>query len=204
MNIGKKIRFLRQQRGISPEKLGMLCDLSGQYIRKLELGTRDTITLTTAQKLADGLGVKPSAFLDEDDLITRRAPKQALSDLEVSIKAYVPVYAEVSAGPGEPIDYVALTRSKSAPETVRAYRVKGLCLEPEIHDGDTVIVDTALQPQHNDLVVCVIDGQASVKRFKEANGGKYLENNNGHYRPEDVSTHGIVVEINRKIRRVAP
>jgi SOS-response transcriptional repressor LexA len=79
--------------------------------------------------------------------------------------------------------------------------VKGLCLEPEIRDGDTVIVDTDLQPLSGDLIVGIIDGQASIKRYVEKNGDKWLENNNGTYKPEDVHIHGVVVDFNRKVRR---
>lgn len=68
MKIGEKIRLLRKQKGISPERLGLLSDVSGQYIRKLEMGTRKSITLTTAQKLAKGLGVPVAALLDEEEL----------------------------------------------------------------------------------------------------------------------------------------
>ena len=141
-----------------------------------------------------------------------RHPRAALSDLEVSIGAYVPVYGEVSAGAGiEPIDYVAGTRARKAPESYRAFRVKGLCLEPEIMDGDTLIVDTALQPQNGDLVVVLIEGQASVKKYRVAPATRvsekgrpnaWLENQNGKYRPEDVRQIGVVIEFNRKRRGI--
>jgi transcriptional regulator with XRE-family HTH domain len=213
MNIGEKIRILRKQRGISPEKLGQMIDLSGQYIRKLESGARKSVTLTTARKLADGLGVEVSDLIDKPGLpsLPVRSPEIALEDIELSIKAYIPVYGEVSAGTGvEPIDYVASTRQQPAPDSYRAYRVKGLCLTPEIWDGDTIIVDTALQPQNNDLVVVIIDGEASVKKYREKQSDrisekgapeKWLENNDDKIRPEDVHLVGVVVEYNRKRRR---
>jgi SOS-response transcriptional repressor LexA len=205
MNFGEILRELRKRKGVSPEKLAFLCkgEISGGYIRKLESNPDIVPTLTTASILARGLGVKPSDLIDQEDLPPAPTPdpEAALSDLEVSIKAYIPVYAEVSAGPGmEPIDYVASTRAKPAPETYRAFRVKGLCLEPEIKDGDTLIVDTALSPRNGDLVVCIIDGQASVKKYHDTNKGKWLENHNGKYQPEDVHMVGVVVEFNRRRR----
>lgn len=212
MKIGEKIRLLRQQKGISPERLGLLSDVSGQYIRKLEMNTRKSITLETARKLAKGLDVPVAALLDEEELKQppTRPPQDALFDLEVSINAYIPVYGEVSAGEGiEPIDWVACTRAKVAPESYRAFRVKGLCLEPEIKDGDTLIVDTALAPQNNDLVVVLIDGQASVKKYHVALANrisekyvpeKWLENDTGRYKPEDIKLIGVVIEFNRKQR----
>ena len=78
--------------------------------------------------------------------------------------------------------------------------MKGLCLEPELHEGDTLIVDTALSPQDGDLVIVIVDGLASVKRFKDTGTDKWLENNHGRYKPEDVYQVGVVTEYNRKRR----
>lgn len=202
MKIGEKVKLLRQQKGLSPEKLAMTVGIAGSYIRRIEKENRSP-TLETARKLAKGLGVSVAALVDESDLPPQpvASPETALSDLEVSIKAYVPVYGEVSAGEGvEPIDYVATTRARPAPDSLKAFRVKGLCLDPEIHEGDTVIVDNALSPQNDDLVIVIIDGQASIKRYRDDGRKKWLENNNGHYQPEDVHQVGVVVEFNRKRR----
>lgn len=199
--IGQRLRELRENKGLSQRKLAMLCGLDRGYISQLEAGRTRSITLRTAEILAGGLNILPNAFFDSN-VIINRSPISALSDLEVSIKAYIPVYAEVCAGEGiEPIDYVACTRARPAPETMRAYRVKGLCLSPEIEEGDTVIVDTSLSPQNNDLIVCIINGEASIKRFKEdGQDNKWLEDNNGKYQPENVYLHGIIIEFNRRIR----
>ncbi len=200
MNVGAKIRELRLQRGLSPEKLAMLVGISGIYIRRLERGERRTITLATAEKLAKGLKVKPEVFF-EDEEIRNPNPEQALSDIEVSIRAYIPVYAEVSAGEGiEPIDYVAVTRSRPAPDSLRAYRVKGLCLAPEIAEGDTVLVDTALPQDIGRLLVCFIDGVVSIKRLcADEKGERYLQNNFGKYRPEECKVLGVVVGVYKSL-----
>jgi transcriptional regulator with XRE-family HTH domain len=197
MHIGEKIRILREKRGLSPERLAQLSGVSPQYIRKLEDGEGKSITLTIAQKLAKGLGVSPQVFFDGQNVVKPKQPDELLADLEVSIKAYIPVYEEVCAGEGViPIDWVAVTRSRPAPESLRAYRVRGLCLEPEIPDGSTIIVDTERVPEHGDLVVVIIDGQASIKRYKT----HYLENNYGRFRPDEVHVHGVVVEVSKKLK----
>jgi SOS-response transcriptional repressor LexA len=202
-SFGALLKRLLQEKGMSQRRLALLSGVDREYINQMVNGKVQSTTLATARKLASGLGVSPSLFFGDV-----QSPETALSDLEVSIKAYIPVFGEVSAGEGiEPIDYVASTRQRAAPATLRAYRVKGLCLEPEIRDGDTVIVDTALTPQSGDLVVVIVEGKASVKRYKETAAVsegkaeyKYLENNGGHYRPEDVHLVGVVTEVNRKMR----
>jgi SOS-response transcriptional repressor LexA len=218
--IHELITRLRTEKRLSKYKLAQLSGLRETYIGQLEAGKIKHPRQDTLTALAKGLGMDPSVFFGKE--IEPRHPKDALSDLQVSIGAYVPVLGEVSAGPGmEPIDYVATTRTKAAPENIKALRVKGLCLEPEIIDGDTLIVDKNIEPHNNDLVVVFMDGQASVKRYKvrpaamvsENKNKKYdgktvekntpdawLENGNGKYRPEDVRQVGVVVEFIRKRR----
>jgi SOS-response transcriptional repressor LexA len=192
--IGQRLRRLRLAAGLSIRAFAKHSGVDREHIYQIEGGKVKSITLKTAQRLAKGLGRSPSVFFDEPPETTATLKKSIADLAELSINAYIPVYAEVSAGDGiEPIDWVACTRVKAAPESLRAYRVKGFCLTPDILEGDTLIVDTAQQPSSGKLVVVIIDGQASVKRFS----GDYLEDNNGKYRPDNVHTHGVVVGIYR-------
>lgn len=200
--IGQRLRRLRLEAGLSIRGLAKHSGVDREHIYQIEGGKVKSITLRTAQRLAKGLGQPPSVFFGEPPETTATLKKSIADLAELSINAYMPVYAEVSAGEGiEPIDYIACTRKEAAPETLRAYRVKGLCLENEIRDGDTLIVDTAQSPLNGNLVVVFIDGQASVKRYREDDQGrKWLENNTGQYRPEDCLLHGVVLELERRLK----
>ncbi|MCE4226764.1 translesion error-prone DNA polymerase V autoproteolytic subunit [Methylobacterium sp. C25] len=35
-----------------------------------------------------------------------------------------------------------------------------------IHDGDIVVVDRSVEPKHDDVVLAIIDGTASLKRYR--------------------------------------
>ncbi len=195
-DIGTRLKRLRLEVGLSKRELARRAGVDRVYITQIEGRKVKSITLRMARALAKGLGRPPEVFFGSSP-----SPSRALSDLEQSIKAYIPVYSKVSAGSGTVVDYVACTRAKAAPETLRAYRVKGLCLSSEISEGDTLVVDTALSPIDGDLVVVLIDDQASVKRYKEdAEGKKWLENNSGVYQLEDVVLHGVVVGFYRSRR----
>ena len=202
----EKLKHLRETQKLTKYRLSKLSGIPVAYLSQLEGGKITNPRADTLNALAKGLNLEPSVFFEGAPCTLpgspHRKPEDALADLAVTIQCFIPVYAEVSAGEGiEPIDYVACTRIKAAPESQRAYRVKGLCLEDKIHDGDTVIVDTALSPQNNDLVVVIIDDQASIKRYKEDDKGKkWLENNTGRFQPQDVYLHGVVVEVNHKLR----
>ena len=216
--IAARLRKARQDMGISQESLGKLYGCTGAAISQMERCVR-SIGLEALDKLAPILNKSLDWFLEDQVQETTRHPEAALYDLQQSIKAYIPVYAQVSAGMKiDPIDYVASTRKEVPPDSYLAYRVKGLCLEPDIKDGDTVIVDIALTPQDKDLVICIINTEPSVKIFHRDKVGKtWLENKIGSralhikesagkyiYRDEkseeDIIIHGVVVEYSRKLR----
>jgi transcriptional regulator with XRE-family HTH domain len=56
--ISKNIRKLREQKGISQDKLSKLADISLNTIAKLELDDSQNPTIETLQKIAKALEVK--------------------------------------------------------------------------------------------------------------------------------------------------
>ena len=195
-SLASRLKRIRKSKGLTKYRLAKLSGVSDTYIYRIELEQIPNPRRDTLQKLAHGLGISLS------ELIGEAAPIDTWQLVEQSLKAYIPVYAEVRAGTGmEPVDYVACTRAKAAPENLRAYRVRGLCLAPEINDGDTIIVDTALAPCNGDLIIVFMDGKAAVKRYKEdSHGNKWIEDNHGRYEPEEAIIHGVVIEYMRKLR----
>lgn len=196
-SLAAQLKAFRAMKGLTKYRLAKITGVSETYIYRIERGLIENPRRDTLQKLALGLGIPVARLIGES------SPVDTWQLVEQSLKAYIPVYAEVGAGIEGvgPIDYVAVTRSRAAPETLRAYRISGLCLEPEIRPGDTVIVDTALSPASGDLVVVIVEGRASIKRYKEdGNGGRWLEDNEGQYQPDGARIHGVVLEYVRKLR----
>ena len=56
------MRALREEQGLSQERLGQMAGLDRTFISQIELGRRN-VTLGTIHKLARALGVKPSDLL---------------------------------------------------------------------------------------------------------------------------------------------
>lgn len=54
--IGKVIRNIREQKGLSQERLAELCDVHEKYVSRLERGLHD-VTLKFLYKIANGLEV---------------------------------------------------------------------------------------------------------------------------------------------------
>lgn len=63
VQLGKRIRALRQQRGISQEALPDLADIHRNYISQIESGKRN-LSFFNVVKLARALKVSPSKLVD--------------------------------------------------------------------------------------------------------------------------------------------
>lgn len=109
----------------------------------------------------------------------------------------LPVLDEVSAGSGiEPVDITAMPGIGIAPENTMSFRVRGLCLEPKIPNGTTLVIHKTRQPVNDNLVVVILNGKSSVKRYKDDGAGNiHFENNYGNYLPKQVQMIGVVIGI---------
>lgn len=73
-----------------------------------------------------------------------------------------------------------------------------------IEEGDILIVDTATEPQHKNIVIASINGEQTVKRLWIEGKNIKLVPGNSHYEPIDVTRHmkfniqGVVVWVIRK------
>lgn len=57
-----------------------------------------------------------------------------------------------------------------------------------IGNGDLIIVDKSVEPRENSIVVCVIDGEFTVKRFKKIKGEYFLCPENEKYKPIKINS----------------
>ena len=74
----------------------------------------------------------------------------------------------------------------------------------DIHSGDVLIVDRSLQPEHNNIVLAVIDGEFTVKRLAVNNGSLYLSPENDNFTPIKITKEmdflvwGVITHIIHK------
>jgi DNA polymerase V len=74
-----------------------------------------------------------------------------------------------------------------------------------LDDGDLLVVDKSLDPQHNKIAVCFIDGEFTVKRINVTKDGVYLKPENPAYDPikvteeSDFQIWGIVTHVIKKL-----
>ena len=74
-------------------------------------------------------------------------------------------------------------------------------LNAGIHSGDILIVDRALEPSDNKVVIAVLGGELTVKRIRKTNGKIYLAPENPDFSPievtpeMDVEVWGVVTHV---------
>lgn len=70
-----------------------------------------------------------------------------------------------------------------------------------IHSGDVLIVDRALTPTDNKIVIVCLDGEMFVKRIRKISEEIYLLPENEKYRPikimpnQDFEIWGVVIHV---------
>lgn len=64
--LGKNVRRLRDQRGVSQETFADLASINRTYVSDIERGARNP-TVRVLEKIAKTLGVTPGSLLDEDE-----------------------------------------------------------------------------------------------------------------------------------------
>ena len=86
-------------------------------------------------------------------------------------------------------------------------RVKGESMrDAGIHAGDVLIVDKSLTPTDRKIVVAMIDGNFTVKRFRKRGGQLFLEAENPEFPPievtegQELSIFGVVSYIIHQAR----
>lgn len=81
------------------------------------------------------------------------------------------------------------------PQATYLLRVAGASMrEAGIDDGDTLVVDKAIKPQHGHVVVAVVDGEFTVKYLHQRAGRVKLKAANPTF-PDIVPRDGQTVEV---------
>jgi DNA polymerase V len=80
-------------------------------------------------------------------------------------------------------------------ETATFYaRVSGDSMQGAgLDDGDLLVIDRSLEPQHNKIAVCFIDGEFTVKRLKVEKDAVYLMPENKKYKPLKITEENQLI-----------
>ncbi len=74
-----------------------------------------------------------------------------------------------------------------------------------LDDSDLLVIDRSLEPQHNKIAVCFLDGEFTVKRLKVKRDSIWLQPENPEYEPikitkeNDFVIWGVVTNVIKKV-----
>lgn len=93
------------------------------------------------------------------------------------------------------------------PSSTFCARVRGNSMKNAgMHDGDIMIVDKSLEPKSDDIAVCWIDGEFTVKRILKEKDVIWLLPENEDYKPirvtaeNELTIWGIVIAVIKKFK----
>ena len=77
---------------------------------------------------------------------------------------------------------------KHPASTFYVYAKGDSMLKAGIHDGDLLVVDKSLSPIKKNIVIAIINGEFTVKRIISLNDKIYLNPDNEHYSPIEITS----------------
>ncbi|MDC0864682.1 translesion error-prone DNA polymerase V autoproteolytic subunit [Rickettsiaceae bacterium] len=145
-----------------------------------------------------------------------RVPEHLVDDvIDYSLhNAYkIPLFSSrVSAGyPSQAEDHVDDMLNLNSlviknPETTFCVKVSGLSMiNAGIYEGDTLIVDSSIEPADGKIIIAAIDGMLTVKRLGHIEGDPYLLPENPEFEPiaicnnSEVHIWGVVTNVLRNL-----
>lgn len=181
IEIGKRIRAKREERGLTQEELGKAVDLNKSTIQRYESGKIEKIKLPVIQAIAQKLQVDPNWIILKTD-----SPKPASDDSifdrfdnvkPIKLKRF-PMLGEIACG--EPIwadedreSYVMADMDIGADFCLTA---KGdSMINARINDGDIVFIKEMPIVENGEIAAVIIDNEATLKRFYYDRKNNFLQ-----------------------------
>ena len=196
-----RIKELRKQRGISQTELGEILGVTRSTICQYEQGKRQPDN-TTLVKLADFFGVSVDYLLGRSEM--KKAPS-IQGEVEIGDRYAIPLLGRVVAGiPLESQEnlegYILINREPK--DEYFALRVNGeSMINAGIHHNSILIVHKQPYAENGNVVVALLNGEQTVKRFKLYGENIFLMPENPAFEPipvlkgSDFFILGKVVEV---------
>ncbi len=214
---GDRLERIRLDKDLTPEHAAELTGgvVSARRLRNLEEreGVWQRVKEEEATALARAYGMSVMSFLNtvngtpypaKPNIYTDEATLQASS---ISGRRRIPVIDLLSAGPGGDggniVGYIDLEDEFQGPHS--AYLITGDSMEPEIRDGETVIVRCQdYAPPKNNIVCWTPDDGMLCKYLDRVEDGFYvLTSLNPLYKPiwtREIHIYGIVVQSRKPFK----
>lgn len=193
LDLYTNIRKLRIEKGLSQNELARRTGYTDRSsIAKIEKGEVD-LTQSKIKAFAAALNVTPIQLMGWADSNAVQSEKSTAFPIK-----QIPVYYSVSAGAGcfadqNNIDcYIDIPESMAKDGEYFGLRVRGDSMEPDIKDGDIVIVKKTEEAEDGKTVIAIVNGDDGFcKRLATYAEGLGLVSNNPSYKPMYFSAEEV-------------
>ncbi len=189
--VRQAIRELLWRRGLNMREASLAIGRNVSYMHGfLKRGTPKVLSRRDAEKLAEVLDCETKAlhYAERPPPRKRAGMRQRSSAPQgegpVPLTAIPEVEVEASAGPGALAEEFVAERARwflpegmilyegsASPAAMRVLRVRGVSMEPELAEGDRLLVDTSRRrPETGEMFVLWDGNGLVVKRVELANG----------------------------------
>lgn len=184
--IGHRIKVRREQLQMTQEELAKKIGYKSKTtITKIENGTNDIVQSKVCD-FAKALNTTPAYLMGWEDL-EQSTPK---SNGYPTVR--IPVLGDVAAGvpilaQQDIIGYEDIPADMAKTGEYFGLKIKGDSMEPKIHDNDIVIVKSMSDAENNDIVIAMINNEATCKRLHKYSNSVVLTAINSDYKPIEVT-----------------
>lgn len=212
MTLPEKLKELRLQRGWTQLEVAKRSGLDRGYVSYLEQPkSKDTHPSAEALlSLARAFNIKPEELYEAAGYIKGlqisprpETPEEILDRLKLATPQTIPIYTDYPFHAGdavEPVDFVYRARTRPATKNIEGYIVHGKCLEPQITEGDIIIVDREGQINSGDIIACLLGNELHIGRLRKIADELWLENNQHRTNFEECKAAAPVIETIRRLK----
>lgn len=196
-NLGKRLKYYREQIGLSQIDLSEKSGISQASIARIESGRQKNLKRETMNKLADGLGIsltelmEPVTMVREKEAVYTSAkaiPVLAIQDIDAAKELSVSVRKANTFEPSLSSDKNAFYLKITSDSTFR----------PVIEEGDLILIEPAAKIREGDMVLF-------LSAEKKCLGRIYYPYDNLLIQPLDQNLPPVMLrkkEINRRAIRI--
>lgn len=166
MNVGKRIKILRKELGISADELGTKLGKDRSTIFRYENGDIEKLPIDILEQIADALHTTPQYLMGWEE--PPKSTSLPSGILPLPRTRSIPILGEIACG--DPIDAVqnfdGETRIPEDIDADYALRCKGDSMQDfRILDGDIVYIKNQPTVENGEIAAVLIDNEATLKRF---------------------------------------
>lgn len=203
LDLYKNIKQLREEKGLSQDALAKLTGYTDRSsIAKIEKGQVD-LQQSKIELFAKALGTTAKELVGWDNN-TSSSKRGVTINVLGRVAAGIPIEATTDI-----IGQEEITEDLARTGEFFGLQIKGDSMEPDIHNGDVVIVRQQEDAENDEIVIALINGNDGVcKRLKKYENSIALVSLNANYEPmyfnnteileKPVKIIGKVVELRRK------